>query len=865
MSGMSGMSNAGGARPFVAQMTLRRRVVNEILLTLLNHPMTTDRRSPRYVPRRLRAPAPDAIALWWDAPAIAFEDPTTLRFTARLAGGVRQPEIGRMLTVSGLARARLRMEVRSDNWATPYLGLSVVALDLIGLAVSYAGAVVAASDEPPTPPDVRAPGSPLWRLVNDALITPLTRLPLSFVWSALTDWQGQDLRLDTATAHAIDPETIALTFASAGMAGEAGGAAVYPAPLDADDDCALTLSADGMTQLATRLLMTGALPQRLRDEAPQAGDVSGGGETTIEAVAVSLRPGMVSLIAQMRHDDGDDPRDASVTIDFTCEIDPRARLIVTPVDAHLALLAASDDRRYDARATRAEAALSVAGRTLALAFCRELPEVFGQRRPADQADYPTLPRQAALPMTPLTQAVTPTRVVVSEGALTIICAAPASQADGARFIARPPHRQPGVAIRIVPQQTPTDMPAQPGERAPVLLEAEVVTPSYPPYDYHWTTDTRIPTPQGEHTATVTLDDLRAPLGTAPQPTRAAVTLIDAFGQLARDAIRLPFAVAPTPPLASTIAAAPLALTPGVNDLPTLPGLAYEAGVIGSAYDGMGAVGGMAGVPAGDGSEAETYSSGSTGVWSDPERAAALAASASARTRRRRSRLLVALLALAALVIALSGFLALYHPSPSGVGTLGLGHGAGFNQTAATATATHAVGVGATTPGAQTTPDATTTAAPGATMTPAPGTTPTATVPPASTPTPTSPPGVTPTPPPVNPALSVNNTSNSQGCVVALVPPAAFTLTLTNDGVNTLNWQISITQVDGSGTTPWASANQSTGSLAPTVSTTITITPTAASCPGLLGSNTYFLTVTATNQDGSGTQETIEVDDVISDV
>jgi len=112
---------------------------------------------------------------------------------------------------------------------------------------------------------------------------------------------------------------------------------------------------------------------------------------------------------------------------------------------------------------------------------------------------------------------------------------------------------------------------------------------------------------------------------------------------------------------------------------------------------------------------------------------------------------------------------------------------------------------------------------------------------------------------------VNNTSNSQGCVVALLPPAAFTLTLTNNSANAANWQIAITQVDSSGTTPWASANAPAGSLAPGASVTVTITPTAASCPGVLGSDTYFLTVMASNQDGSGQPETIEVNDIISDV
>ena len=52
-----------GAQPFVAQVELRQQVVSDILLWLLNNPMTTDQQAPRYIPRRRLAPAPAEMAL----------------------------------------------------------------------------------------------------------------------------------------------------------------------------------------------------------------------------------------------------------------------------------------------------------------------------------------------------------------------------------------------------------------------------------------------------------------------------------------------------------------------------------------------------------------------------------------------------------------------------------------------------------------------------------------------------------------------------------------------------------------------------------------------------------------------------------
>jgi len=834
-----------GAQPFVAQVELRRQVVSDLLLWLLNNPMTTDQQAPRYIPRRLLAPAPMEIALWWDEPTITFDDATTLLLTVRLSGGVRQPETGRILTVSGPARARLRMEVMSDTWRAPYLGLSVVALDLSGLAVTYAGAAVSASDETPTTLDLRRAGSPLWQLVNDDLITPLTQLPLSFAWSALTDWQEQGLRLGAATASAVDAETVALTFASTDAPPDEANDAVRAsaAYLDDDGDYALTLSADGMTQLALHLLATGALPQRLPDAAPPQGDPHRAGQTTIEEIALTLRAGVVSMIAHLRHDDGYSSQDASVVLDFTCEIDRQGALVVTPVDAQAAFLTAAQDQRRDARSAAAEDALSVAGHTLAAAFARELPEVFGQRRPTSPAEHPQLPQQAAIPTTSLTRALTPTRVVVGEGVLTFVCALPANDV---RFIAQPPEQQPDVAIRMTQRPTPARATQPPGDSVILTLEADIVAPSYAPYDFHWTTDAQPLAMQDEHTATLTIAGSPTRRGGVAFPTRAEVALIDAFGQVAYHAIRLPSATLSAPP---TAIFAPVSTVAGVSDLPTLPGLTTLAPDEYAAMDAF-----------------DDPARTTEIVPNIPVGAALRLPSSAQAQRRRRSRLLVALIALALVVAALSGYLALTHTPASGVGASGLGRGASFNPTAATATAAQAAsGAVAPTSGPQGTPGATTTAAPGATVTPAPGASPTATVPAASTPTPTLAPGASPTPPTVNPSLSVNNTSNSQGCVVALLPPAAFTLTLTNNSANAANWQIAITQVDSSGTTPWASANAPAGSLAPGASVTVTITPTAASCPGVLGSDTYFLTVMASNQDGSGQPETIEVNDIISDV
>ena len=97
-----------------------------------------------------------------------------------------------------------------------------------------------------------------------------------------------------------------------------------------------------------------------------------------------------------------------------------------------------------------------------------------------------------------------------------------------------------------PERTPTlrltqiePIPTQPHDGAPVTatMLVEVITPSYPPYDFVWQVETATVTPaEHEPRVTITATPLAAPTQAAPTPAPgtlavARVTVIDIFGQV----------------------------------------------------------------------------------------------------------------------------------------------------------------------------------------------------------------------------------------------------------------------------------------------------------------------------------------------
>ena len=101
---------------------------------------------------------------------------------------------------------------------------------------------------------------------------------------------------------------------------------------------------------------------------------------------------------------------------------------------------------------------------------------------------------------------------------------------------QPPERAPTLRLTQV-----EPIPTQPREGAPVTatMLVEVVTPSYPPYDFLWRADQATITPaEHEPRVTITATPAAAPSLVAGAPERATmttahVTVVDIFGQIAQ--------------------------------------------------------------------------------------------------------------------------------------------------------------------------------------------------------------------------------------------------------------------------------------------------------------------------------------------
>ncbi len=856
---------------FALQVEVQRRLVADILLSLLADPITTDRRSPRYIPRQLIQPTPNAeVALWWDKPTLTFDDPTDALFTVQLQGGVRQPETERILTVNGAAHARLRLQVMSDADRTPHLGMSFVSLDLTKLTLTYASEPLDAQSSGdlsgPTPADVRRENGPLWRLVNESLITPLTRLPLSPAWGILTDWKAQGLRLGDAAAGALDGEVAAFRLASARTPQGQHAPPLGGQPfLDDRSDMALTLSADGLTQIAARLLDNGALPRRLRGE-------RGDDLAQVEAIGFTFRDAVATLTAQMNHTDAQGDLEASVATDLSFEIDNRSALLITPIGQRISFRTQINAPGMNMRYQAAEQALSAAGRILATEFGLALPGVFGQPKPTGPLDHPQLPQRATLPSTSLQRELHPTRVVITKEALTILCNV--SLAD-ARFAPTPPARQPRVAIRRRPTHARTTIPLAQG----ATFEATLVAQSYEPYDFFWTTE--IGQPLGEHTAAITIPAPRAtgPRGAQTAPMQARVAVIDGFGQVAREAVPLRLA---TPGLAGVTPGPIASPTPLPISMPLAP--ATDAGEYTTPPP-------LSLVPSGFADDAE-YQAFTPSVYSgaigygeddtdahpvislDSQQREVIVLPSQRKRQRRMTSALALLLLLALLIGGVGAFLLLNHadggnnPISAGAGIVHGIFGGATNTPGIGATATGGPGntpaPGTTTtpnPKATHTPTGVPTGTPTGTVTPGPLPTPTDTPPPGSTPTPTPQPGTPPpTPAPGDPNVSANPSGTSQRCTLSGV--SSFSVVITNSGHTTVNWVIVINQNAPNTSTPWASVSPSSGSsLTEGSRVTLTITPTSQDC-SLLSQQTYSFTIFVTNADGSGNPQQVVFDDQV---
>ena len=492
----------------------RLQVVADALRRVLNDPITLDPRSDRYLPRRLDMPEPHT-RLWWDQPALALDEGGHVVLSAALAGGVRQAglplENGRIASVDGTLRARTEPALAFTANA-PHLTLVPAALDLAGLRIHYAG-----SSPLPLLDIGRGRQAVEVALVRDAaaalaaqpalsdFIGGLGRRPMSYV-PATFPFQAAPGAVAMRVFAPKTGDAVVIGVARPGT--QVDGALLSNALAGHDgSNAAITLSAAYLSSRLDGLLVSGHMPPSLWDNA--------GGELA-RIDALSLRPGVERLTLHGHVTRG--AAGASLRVELGVSVDEdtgKARVISGQTYVELDTVRGEPDAAQDA--------LAAIPQRLSRTYWQEVvAALLGGRTEGDAID---LTQRYVVPGTGVAVDAHTNAVEITPDGLTLYTAI---RCD-ARFVPEPPRRLPQVTIvqQGIPSQAAPQTPVQ------ATVAAEVVSESYPPYDYAWETEPAL----GQQSAHGQLITVRGtPLGTGDDPERIArvhVSLIDSFGQVAQ--------------------------------------------------------------------------------------------------------------------------------------------------------------------------------------------------------------------------------------------------------------------------------------------------------------------------------------------
>lgn len=507
------------AEQYAILLYFRTEVVADALTRVLNDAVTRDPRSDAYLPRQLDVAQPRTL-LWWDQPALTFDDGGHVIASVALAGGVRQAGLpldsGRIASVDGTLRVRAQ-PVLGYTASVPHLLLDLGALDLTGLRVHYAG-----SNPLPLLGIGGARNTVVAALVKDAAATlaaqpllsdfmgALGRRPMSYVPAAFPHPSAAE----TGTLHIFGSGVGGVLAIGVGASGTPVSGTIAANALEGrnESNVAVALSGAYLQVKLERLLASGQLSQSLWDTA-------GSELARLDALSAQLGVGRMMLRGHATRG----AAGASLSVELGLEVDAKTGQVTVnagPTQVEL------DTVRSEPNGTL-EMAAPDALYTLPERFSRTywqevVAALLGGRVEGDALD---LTQRYVVPGTGVTVDAPTVGVDLTPDTLKLYSAI---RCDAA-FLPEPPRRAPRVTIA---QQ---HVPSQPAPRTPVqaTVAAEIISTSYPPYDFAWEADPAI----GEmdtHAQVITVRG--TPLGMSGDPegiARVQVSLIDSFGQVAR--------------------------------------------------------------------------------------------------------------------------------------------------------------------------------------------------------------------------------------------------------------------------------------------------------------------------------------------
>jgi hypothetical protein len=504
---------------------LREDVASDLLTRLLGDASTQDPTSSGYVPGQLiypPAPLQPEAMVWWDAPKVTLTDDQYATLSLALHGGVRQApsamDQGRIGTLSGTVTGRMR-PVLGTTAGAQHLSLALDALDLGGLRVAYGESNalpligVGGTAQPLRDAIVESVvrdvlSSAMLDALLRGLLTSMGRLPLVYgmgLTGVQTVGKGAGLRIFSAREGSV----VAIASPLPGMVGDTERVENALAQHQ-DSNMTVSVSSVALTAVAMQLLVAGKVARQMRAQS--------GAEARLESIGVQAHAGFLTLAAHL----ASGPVKATAALNATLALDRAAtRLQLGVGTAHVeldTLLAGMADEA----AARGQAAVQTVSAGLGAAFWGDvLAALFGARY-----------RDGTLELVPVVSAPgsgvrvvgTLTGLELEEGHITLYCSVPTD----ATYTGQKPDKQPQVAI------TQPEIPLQAAPGAPVraLVEAQVSTESYRPYDFAWkaTAASALLPVHGPR-----LEVAGTPTGRADDPEpigKAHIALIDSFGQVA---------------------------------------------------------------------------------------------------------------------------------------------------------------------------------------------------------------------------------------------------------------------------------------------------------------------------------------------
>lgn len=507
------MVDTGG---FDIVFQFRPIVVNDIITRQLNDPLALTAQSHKFVQRHLTLETILPSELSWGDPTVDCADHDMLQTSVAISGGIRPAVLNHNVILSASVQMPLKVAVRRDASGAPYVEAEISSVDALALRDVQVGLAGINAPAPLVGADLSQVTEPLRPFLAQNLLQSLARLSHSY---ALGSIPARFPALGGAS------DSSALSVISAGVRVLTGkveealalGLSISGAPSDAtaitsafsgaeSGNSALVVSAGGLNRLIERALVQGKLQGTLPGATAQAAM----SWRWIALNCVSFGNGALNVSGHLVADEQEQRIATTVFLALDSQ-------------GHFGITSNSPLENIVIGALQ-EALLQVL--SFGTAADGRIWQVF------------TIPGSSVSVNAPAQS------LRIEQGGITILYETPLSKE---KISPQFPARKPAVSILQQPA-----LPMLSGHGAPltVTLRAQVVSESFPPYDFEWRTDNAPAVTQGAERQVI-----GTPTEMAPGPhtlTTTHLRMIDLIGQVATDDKPVRYTVRPRRRLARIV-------------------------------------------------------------------------------------------------------------------------------------------------------------------------------------------------------------------------------------------------------------------------------------------------------------------------